>query len=134
MRVFRGVGVFMCALFVFAAVLQYNDPDPLQWMAIYLSAAAVSALDFVGRLRWYFAAIIGSVALVWAGVLAAEVWGLVRFSELFSAWEMKNPTIEEGREMYGLFIIAGWMALLLVAIFRRRSSVHPGGKAAPGEI
>ena len=119
----RGFSAFMGLLFVFAAVLQYNDPDPLRWMALYLSAAGASLLFVVGRLRWYVPALVGLIAVAWAGTLVSHVWGHVGFSELFAAWEMANPIVEEGREMYGLLIAACWMALLLVATLRRRSLV-----------
>ena len=118
--VFRIFSGFMALLFVFAALVQYNDPDPLRWMAIYLSAAGASILYVVHRLRWQIPMIIGLIALIWAGTLASRVWGRIGFSELFAAWEMANPNVEEGREMYGLLIIASWMALLVIAVLRQR--------------
>jgi hypothetical protein len=121
-RIFIG---FMAVLFVFAAILQYNDPDPLRWMAIYLSAAAVCVLYVVERLRWHMPLIVGLIALTWAGTLAWRVWERTRFSELFAAWEMANPVVEEGREMYGLLIVACSMALLVVAVLRKRDRLRP---------
>jgi hypothetical protein len=115
----------MAGLFVFAAVLQYNDPDPLRWLAIYASAAVASILYVLGRLRWYIPVLIGLIALAWAATLASSVWGLVSLSQLFEAWEMANPTVEEGREMYGLLIVASWMAVLVIATMKRRSSPSP---------
>jgi Transmembrane family 220, helix len=124
--VFRVIGALMAALFVFAAALQYNDPDPIQWAAIYLAAAVASILYLVGRLRWYVPVLIALVALVWAGTLARHVWGLIGISQLFEEWEMANPTVEEGREMYGLLIIAFWMAALAIATLKtRRASTLP---------
>ena len=118
--VFRVLSALMAGLFFFAAVVQYNDPDPLQWAAIYLASAIASILYVVGRLRWYIAALIGLIALVWAGTLAPHVWGHIGISQLFEAWEMANPTVEEGREMYGLLIVAFWMAVLVIATLRKR--------------
>lgn len=121
-RIFNG---FMAILFVFAAILQYNDPDPLRWMAIYLSAAGVFVLYIVDRLRWPIPLIIGLIALTWAGTLAWRVWGRVSISELFAAWEMANPVVEEAREMSGLLIVAFSMALLVVAVLRQRPLLRP---------
>ena len=121
-RVLRVLSGLMAGLFVFAAVLQYNDPDPLRWLAIYLSAAAASILYVLGRLRWYIPMLVGLIALAWAATLASSVWGLVSPSQLFEAWEMANPAVEEGREMYGLLIIAFWMAVLVIATLKRRSA------------
>jgi hypothetical protein len=48
------------------------------------------------------------------------VLGNVRFIEMFGAFEMKNIGVEESREMYGLLIVAVWMAVLTVAPVTRR--------------
>jgi glucan phosphoethanolaminetransferase (alkaline phosphatase superfamily) len=121
-RVLRVLSGLMAGLFVFAAVVQYNDPDPLRWLAIYLSAATASILYVLGRLRWYIPMLVGLIALAWAATLASSVWGVVRPSQLFEAWEMANTTVEEGREMYGLLIVALWMVVLVIATLKRRST------------
>jgi Transmembrane family 220, helix len=36
--VYRVINWVMAVLFLFAAVVQYNDPDPVRWMAMYLAA------------------------------------------------------------------------------------------------
>ena len=102
-------GIFLL-LFAFSVVVQVNDPDPLRWIAIY-AAAAVACL--VGsRLHWTAPVAIGLVALAWAVTLAPNVIGRVPFREMFQEFEMKNRGVEESREMYGLLLIAGWMAVL----------------------
>lgn len=126
--VFRVFNAFMAGLFVFAAVLQYNDPDPLRWVAIHLSATVASVLYVVGRLRWHVPVLIGFIALTWASTLASGVWGRISFSQLFEAWEMANPAVEEGREMCGLLIAACWMAVLVVATLKERQSLRPSGR------
>ncbi len=113
----RGGSFLMVALYVYAAALQYNDPDPVRWAAIYLSAAAACLLYIVGRLSWFIAGIIGLIALVWAGALAPDVWGQVSLSQMFETWQMTSPVVEEAREMCGLLIVAGWMAVLGIANF-----------------
>ena len=40
----------MAVLFLIAAALQYNDPDPLRWMAIYGLAVLACLLALAGRL------------------------------------------------------------------------------------
>ena len=116
MHSFARVGSFiMTALFIYAAALQYNDPDPLRWAAIYLSAAAACCLYIVRRLSWFIAGMIALVALVWAGALAPDVWGRVSPLQMFETWKMTDPVIEEAREMCGLLIVAAWMGVLVVA-------------------
>jgi len=113
----------MTAAFLFSVIVQYNDPDPLLWMAIYGAAAAACVLAVLGRNRWPLPAVIGLVALVWALSYAPQVLGKVGFGELFEAFEMKDTRVEVGREMGGLLIVAFWMAALTVVSLRRRAAV-----------
>jgi len=110
----------IAALFVFAALVQYNDPDPLRWMAIYLAAAAACVLALLRRLPRWLPTVVGLAALAWAATLAPQVLGRVGMGEMVEAWEMKDARVEEGREMYGLLVVAGWMAVLALAGRRGR--------------
>jgi hypothetical protein len=112
------------ALFLLGAIVQYNDPDPLRWMLIYLAAATSCVLAALGRVHWSFPAAVALGALLWAVTLAPQVLGSVEASELIGAWEMKDARIEVGREMYGLLIIAAWMSLIVVVELRGRAR-HP---------
>jgi hypothetical protein len=38
---------------------------------------------------------------------------------MFEEFEMKNIGVEESREMYGLLLVAGWMAVLAHRAFWR---------------
>ena len=108
----RILTVLMGVCFLSAAALQYNDPDPVQWMAIYLAAALACALALVGRLwRWY-AVGVAVVAAVWAATLAPEVIGHVAPRDLFGERGMLTPRVEEAREMLGLLLVALWMCVL----------------------
>jgi hypothetical protein len=110
-------GLFLL-LFAFSVVVQVNDPDPLPWIAIY-SAAALACL-VSGQLHWIFPAGVGLVALAWAATLAPGVIGTVPFLAMFEEFEMKNIGVEESREMYGLLLVAGWMAVLAHRAFWRQ--------------
>jgi len=123
MQKFARAGSFlMAAVFVYAAALQYNDPDPLRWAAIYLAAAAACVLCIASRLSWQVAGVIALIALVWAGALAARLVGHVSLLQMFDTWKMTNAAVEEAREMFGLLIIAAWMGVLLVGTLRRRAA------------
>jgi len=122
----------MALLFVFAAAVQYNDPDPLRWMAIYLAAAAACVLAVLHRLPRWLPMAVGLVALAWAATLAPHVFGRVGWGEMVEAWEMKDVRVEEGREMYGLLIVAGWMAVLTLAGWRRAR--RQGGSVPVGQL
>jgi hypothetical protein len=109
-------------LFLLGAAVQYNDPDPLGWVLVYLAASIASFVRAMGRLPRAVPAVVGVCALVWAGTLAREVLGRGEFTSMFGAWEMANAGVEEAREFWGLIIIAGWMAVLTA--FPRGSPVR----------
>ena len=101
---YRTLTILLAALFLFGATVQYNDPDPVRWIAIYLAAAAVFLLAAFHRLPWLSAALVAAVALVWAMTLALSAFPNVRIAQLFESWEMQNEAIEQAREMYGLLV------------------------------
>lgn len=113
----------MLLAFAFSAVVQLNDPDPWRWVAIYGLAAVACGLTLVRRGTWAFPALVGACAVAWAATVAPRVVGVVPFRSMFGAFEMADIAIEESREMYGLILIAAWMAVLAV---RRRSASAQG--------
>jgi hypothetical protein len=111
--VFRTVSGLMAALLAFAAAVNFNDPDPVRWVAIYGVACAVSIFAAAtGTVPSAASAAIALVALVWGIALAARVPSLDVYTHMFDEWEMTSPTIEEAREACGLFIVAVWMAVV----------------------
>jgi len=118
----RLVAAVLTLLFAFAAFVNFNDPDAARWVALYgaaTAAAAWRALSAKGP-PWVVPALVALVALAWAASYAPRVIGHVGFGELWSAWEMKNTRIEEGREFYGLCIVGAAMIVLAVVRPRRR--------------
>lgn len=118
----KGLNCLMTAAFLFSVAVQYNDPGPVRWMAIYGAAAIVCVLAITGRGRWMLPAAVGLIALIWASTLAPAVIGKVRFGELFEAFEMKDERVEVAREMGGLLIVAFWMAVASVVFWRQRAA------------
>ena len=117
--------VLMALMFAFSVVVQVNDPDPVTWMAMYAAAATVCVLEVRRKAPWWAACGLGIVALVWAGMIAPRVLGVVPFATMFEEFEMKNMAVEESREMYGLLIVAIWMlAVELAGMRRRRASAQ----------
>jgi hypothetical protein len=107
------------AMFLFSVAVQFNDPDPFVWSAIYGLAAVACALSLAGRLRPWFPAVVGIAALLWAATIAPRVIGRVPFLEMFGAFEMKDLAVEESREMYGLGLVALWMTALALRVRTR---------------
>lgn len=120
---FRLLCGVMAALFLMSVVVQYNDPDPLQWMAMYAAAAVLSALAARKRpgYGWPWPALVGAVALVWGLALLPTIGGGAAFGHMTDAWEMKNASIELARETTALLVTAVWMAVLAIAARRRRA-------------
>jgi transmembrane protein TMEM220 len=117
--VFRIANWFMTALFVFSTVVQYNDPDPIRWMAIY-GSATIACLQ-VGRHRYHHLLPIGVglAAAAWAGSMLPTMFAEVRFMDLFKSMSDKGGSAELAREFTGLLIVTGWMAVLSLVARRR---------------
>jgi hypothetical protein len=113
-------------LFGISAILQYNDPDPARWIALYGAAGLACLLARWRVAPWVLpAAIVGTAALVWSAVLAPRALRDLQLVELFGAMSSKTPEIELGREFLGLLMIASWMLVLVVAHRRRRLTLRP---------
>jgi hypothetical protein len=112
--VFRTLNGLMAVLFAIALAVQFNDPDPLRWMAIYGAALAVSILAAVrGRVPVALTVTVGAIALAWGLLLAGRGGGTFRvYQHMFDAWEMRNTSIEEAREATGLLIVFFWMVVV----------------------
>ncbi len=117
---FRYASWIMAVLFAICVALQYNDPDPIRWMAIYGAAMIVSAALAVRRAVWPLGVLVGAAALVWAIVLTMHVWGVIHLDDLWKKMSEKGGAVEEGREAGGMWIEAVW--LLGASAFRRTHS------------
>ena len=106
-----GVGT-MGVLLVFAAVVQYNDPDPYDWLVIYLAAAGVSFAEVWFTDLWKIPAVVAVGAFIWEATLVPTVTQ-TSFPDLFQSWEMMSREMEEGREFLGLLSVASWTTYLV---------------------
>jgi transmembrane protein TMEM220 len=115
-RLFRGAALLMALLLLSFAAVQYNDPDPARWIALYGAASLVSALAaYRPRAAGLPAAAVGAVALAWAAYWASGVIGRrVDMGEVFAVTRMIDAGVEETRETLGLVLVAAWMAVVAV--------------------
>jgi hypothetical protein len=106
----RALDALMTVLFVLAIAVQYNDPDPLYWMALYTPAALLSGLALAGRFRP------GPTLLAFAAyAVLAVYWSpalLQAGPESFAAWRMGSAADEEVREAAGIALCALWTGVL----------------------
>jgi hypothetical protein len=108
----------MCALFLFAAAVQWNDPDPWRWIPLYALAAVLAGLGAAGRLPL----LPNAAALVLFAVLLA-LWApsLARAQgDAFTHWRMRSVADEEVREAGGLVLCALWSAVQTALAVRAR--------------
>lgn len=111
----RSLDFLMALLFAFAAALQLNDPDPIRWVAMYATACVLSLLAFYRRrVPPAMVIAVAVVALAWSALIALGGPAASEYGQMFDAWEMKSPSVEEAREASGLLIVAAWMIVLLV--------------------
>jgi hypothetical protein len=124
-KVFAAVNLVMTGLFLFAAAVQYNDPEPLRWMAIYGVAAAACVVTYWHPQLWALPVMVGITALVWSIGLWRDLPSGLSFGDLFEPMSAYGGAVEQAREMLGLLIVAVWMAILLAA------SRRPFGRRPP---
>lgn len=105
------LNIIFCILFIISAGLQYNDPDPILWIPIYLLGAFISYSAI--RNKYYplltlSAIILFSVYAVYlffdkSGVL---IWATEHQAEnIAESMKASKPWIEETREFFGLLIL-----------------------------
>ncbi|NND67359.1 MAG: hypothetical protein HKN19_07220 [Halioglobus sp.] len=100
--------------FLASAVVQYNDPDALPWVIIYLVASVLCVLAYGNNPVRLVAALLLGVSLVWIGILLPEL-GDVSLAEIVESVSMQTRAVEEAREIGGLALVAVWSAVLSVA-------------------
>jgi hypothetical protein len=107
MKIFNWVFVILFLLF---AALQYNDPDPIIWMSIYLYAAFLCYLSAKGAFKWrlFFAAILLFVPYamyIFFRSTGALYWLMESNDSIASSMKAGSPWIENAREFFGLVIV-----------------------------
>ena len=108
MKRFNQLFVF---IFIFFAVVQYNDPDPYLWVPIYLFPAVLCFL--AARENFYKNAYTGgfiffSLYAVYKLLDQNGVIDWMRFHDaanIAATMKAEQPWIEESREFFGLAII-----------------------------
>ncbi len=113
----RIAAVIAFLLFGFAAVVQWNDPDPGIWSAAYLVAAVSAACAFFGVISVPFSVLCAVVYGVFAWTLYPSGGSGSGFD--LSKFSMSSSGVEEMREAGGLALCTVWWVAL--AVYGRRS-------------
>ena len=115
-------------LFVVCAVLQYNDPDPLLWIPIYMYAAILCFFAFRGK--YYTTAMIVGIAVyvLYAIYLFFTDDGVIDWAtkhdaeSLTQSMKASSPWIEDTREFFGLCILI--FVLLIDVLYTKRKKLR----------
>jgi hypothetical protein len=115
---FKILSIIFTVLFVWAAILQYNDPDALMWYALYGLAALASFLFFLGRINYLL------TALLCLAYLTGAFWVWPEKFEGVEIGEGDIVNIERGRESLGLLIVSFVMLIYALRIrFTHKSKI-----------
>ncbi len=124
----KGFNIFFIIIFILFAAVQYNDPDPWLWMALYLYGAALCYFSLKKR-NYHTLNFLGiGVYTVYAlylffsdaGVLS---WMSEHHSEnIAESMQATKPWIEKTREFFGLIILVTVVTVNMMW-FRKRSHV-----------
>lgn len=115
-----GVNALFALLFAVGAGVQLNDPDPARWICIYLAASLACLCWRRTRYDWVLAGVVAASSVTWALGMALSISEWVRPTAMFQPMEAHGGPVEEGRELFGLGIIAFWMVWLTIAGRRAR--------------
>lgn len=100
------LNIIIAAIFLLFAIVQYNDPDPWGWMALYTMVAGISAFAaFKKYNRWIILTGI-VICLIWLGFLIPEFihWIQMGMPNIAETMKAEEPHIEYTREFLGLFL------------------------------
>lgn len=103
--------IFFLVIYLLCAAVQYNDPDALPWVALYLSAAAMCAARLRKRLPEWLPKLLFIVSLLWMGALLPNIVGHVSPRDVAASISMQTTAVEEAREIGGLFLVALWSGM-----------------------
>ena len=121
LKIFSITNYSIFGIFILSAIVQYNDPDPLQWIAIYMLAGLACLLYKRNSFDTYFSVFVGFVALIWAVFLTPYVLE-VSLSDIFESMQMKTESVEVIREIGGLFIVVFWMTILALKSLKNKAA------------
>lgn len=117
----KWINLVLALAFLLFALVQYNDPDPWGWMAVYLMVAAVSAFSAFGKSNRYVVYAGLGVVIIWAGFILPEFinWINMGMPNIVESMKAETPYVEFTREFLGLVLCAAALVWQLVTQKRR---------------
>lgn len=113
--IFKFLAFVFMLMFIYAAYVQGNDPDPMKWYLMYGLAAFASLLFVMGRFR----PIMGLIAFIFFAYTTYNNWpetfeGIGGVDGNFLEMGTDNINVEKGREALGTGFAA--VAMLIYAL------------------
>ena len=108
----------MTALFLLAAGVQWNDPDPLRWVGFY-GLAAASSLGLTLDRAWRVLELATALLAIVVVLTLAPALTSARV-EAFTSFQMQCSGDEQVRELLGASIVLVWSAALVIRRARLR--------------
>lgn len=105
----------LSVVFALFALVQYNDPDPIQWILLYAGVAVHFGMAASGKMYrpavWLWLA----AAAIWAATLLPDFINWIRMGEpsIVDTMKAEQPWIELTREFLGLVLAALGCGFLL---------------------
>ncbi len=98
----------LIVLFALSATVQYNDPDPVFWIAIYLGVVVCAILDLSGRHFLWLGAVGFTVSIVYAIILMPHFLGWLSdgMPSFVTSMKAETPYVEMVREFLGVVLCA----------------------------
>lgn len=100
----RWINAPLLLYFLYAAAVQYNDPDPVHWMLLYLTSAAACGMALAGRDKLPLLYMLTGMAVIEMTITGDGfiTWlRLGRENLITTKMSAEKPYIELGREFLG---------------------------------
>ena len=109
------VSLVIGLLFLSFAIVQYNDPDPWEWIAMYGVISLTGFFSAFGIYNRWFAYFLLVVSLIWMIFLFPGLWQWIMYEPVDALIYDMSPEkmyIEDSREFLGLLM--GLIAVFLI--------------------
>lgn len=117
------VSATMLFILLLSAGVQYNDPDPWLWIAVYLAGALLTAAHLFGRGIFMLNLLAAGLGILGV-ILIVLPLDDVATERVFASIQMQGEGVEEVREAGGLAMQSVWLLYLAW-------SGRPAAPAAP---
>lgn len=118
--------ILFSILFIIAAFLQLNDPDPLLWFLLYFSGVVICILGLTEREYPMLIWIVLTIYIIYSTYLLLSPTGVLSWywdhdaENIAQSMKTDKPWIEETREFFGLLLLIFSAVLNLLNIHSRK--------------